>query len=205
MGRWIIPALALIASAPVSAAQSQYMPPQPGTMITWKYQFDDHSYIRLSEVIASGDDFVVYDPDISDTSGSSSEYLVDFSGLHTQRCDEPLPAEDDRASLIAIWPLIQGATASVRSGSSGTYKVGGKTQVDVISSVEGARDAWIVASEIGAAEMDIAVSPALGMPVQITWKSGGSGEVLEIVEPQGSAEPVDVSGKNLGYCAQLLQ
>ena len=104
-----------------------------------------------------------------------------------------------------MWPLVMSASATVRSGSGGAYRVLGETSVDVISSVEDARDAWVIASENGSAEMDISVSPALGMPVRIMWKTGGSGKVLEIVEPQGSAEAMDVSDKNLGHCTELLQ
>lgn len=205
MVRALILLFASFAFAQVSAAQQSYLPPQPGTMITWKFEIGDESYVRLSEVIASGDDFVIYDPDIQQSTGLPIDYIVEFSGLHTQSCDQLLPLEDDRSALAAVWPLRSGASASVHSGVSSFYKVGEATIVDVISNIEGARQAWVVRSEFGNADMQIAVSPALGMQVRLGWPSGDSGQVLEVVEPQGSLSPAeDISGR-LGYCAELLQ
>ena len=196
---------ALAAFAQAGAAQQAYQPPQPGTMITWKFEIGDTSRVRLSEVIASGDDFVVFDPDIQQSSGTPADFIVEFSALHSQACDQPLLSAEDRSALASVWPLTSGASASVRTGVSSTYKVGEETRVDIISDIAGAREAWKVESRYGQAAMQLAVSPSLGMQVRLDWPSGDSGHVLEVVEAQGAISPPQPSARSLGYCAELLQ
>ena len=205
MVRALILLVMSIASAQVSAAQQGFQSPQPGTMITWKYEFGDQTYIRLNEVVISGEDFIIYDPDIQRSSGEAADYIVEFSGVHSQSCDQPLPGDEDRAALSAIWPLIPGASASVRTGVKSVYSVAEPVKVELISNIEGAGDALSVQTAYGEAEMTLAVSPVLGMPVQVVWASGDKGQVLEVIEPQGGLSPTDMAGQDLGYCSELLE
>lgn len=205
MMRAVIPALVAVMAVPLGTAETAYMPPAPGTIVTWKYQLEDQTFLQLSEVVASGGDFVVYDPNLGEAASRPVDFQVEFSGLHTQTCDQPLPAEDDRKALASIWPLIRGASASVRSGVDSRYQVDEASEIALLSDVEGAGEVWTVSARMGEAEMQIAVSPALGMPVRLGWPSGEFGQVIEVVEPQGSAAPERDDSLDLGFCEELLQ
>lgn len=205
MRRALILLTACLAVAQVSAAEAVYIPPQPGTMVTWKHQFGDDSYVRLSEVVASGEDFAIYNPDISQPAGKPADFLVEFSGLHSQRCDEAIPTETERAALAQVWPLVTGATATVRSGVRSAYTVNDLREVPVISSFDDAQKAWGVDAAYGDVEMKLSVSPVLGMPIRIDWESGDHAQVLEVIEPQGSVQASDADGLDLGHCGELLK
>lgn len=197
---------ALLAPALAGTAQQPFAPPAPGTLVTWSFDFDGDKSTRLSEVIASGDDFVIYDPDLRYTTGNPGEYVVEFSGVHAQSCDQALPSESDRRSLRALWPLRAGLAASVSTGEQPAfYFVEGPETVGLLSSTPDAHHAWRIDVRSGEADMTLAVSPAAGMPVRISWAAGGRGEVLEISEPQGSAAWEAIPEGQLGRCAELLQ
>ncbi|WP_084398850.1 hypothetical protein [Henriciella aquimarina] len=204
MVRGLILMLAIVSAAPVSLADTVFRPPAPGTLVTWSYTFDNDKFIRVSEVVASGEDFVIYDPNIRISTGNASEYLVEFSGIHVQTCDEPLPADDDRAALKAMWPFVRGASATVKTGHASVYKVGEQQSFDLISTTPEAGDVWAVEGRYGSIALDLKVSPALGMPVEVAWRSGGSGHVLEVAEPQGDAGGERDMIGNLGECEKLL-
>lgn len=205
MRRGLIILLACIGLGQVSFAQSFYEPPPPGTLLSWSYQFDGDGFSRLSEIVATGDDFVIYDPDLQFTQGSTSRYVVEFSGVHAQSCDEPMLGIDDRRALRAMWPLIRGASATVRSGGVETrYEVGDKVPVYIVSQDSEAMTATRVEGRFGDADMEVLVSDRFSVPVALSWAAGGGGRVLEVVEPQGSAGAPEIEG-SLGRCAELLQ
>ena len=205
MRRALTICLVLAGLGPVSVAQTSYAPPPPGTLLSWRYQFDGDGYTRLSEIVATGEDFVIYDPDISYTKGASSKYVVEYSGIHAQSCNEPLLDESDRQALKSMWPLVNGASATVKSGAMDThYAVTGIESVELIAPTTGSTTAARVRGRFGEAGMEVLVSQQYGIPVELSWSAGGNGRVLEIVEPQGSAPDLEQLG-NLGRCASLLR
>ncbi len=191
----------------VSAAQTAYTPPAPGTMITWSYKFDDAVITKLSQVVATGEDFVIYDADLRYDTGQAGDYLVEFSGLHAQACDRPLLSARDRAGLAALWPLKEGAATSVSGEAAAMYVVGRTDAVHFISNQSASNEVRQIYGTVGDGDnsLNISVSTAYGIPVQITWNAGGYGQVLEIVEPQGSADIDDFDPDALGYCAELVR
>ena len=205
MRRGLIILLACVGLGQVSFAQSFYEPPPPGTLLSWSYQFDGDGFSRLSEIVATGDDFVIYDPDLQFTQGSTSRYVVEFSGVHAQSCDEPMLSVDDRRALRSMWPLIPGASATVRTGGVETrYGVMDKVPVNLVTQDAEAMTATRVKGWFGDADMEVLVSDRFSVPVALSWAAGGGGRVLEVVEPQGSAGEPEIEG-TLGRCAELLQ
>ena len=175
-------------------------------MLSWTYKFGDSQFTRLSEVVATGEDFVIYDPDLRYTTGTPGNYVVEFSGVHAQSCDEPLPSDVDRAVLKAMWPLDEGVTGSVEDvAKPSNYQVKSVEEVSLISSRPGPHLARRVEGRSGDISMEILVDEKLGVPVAISWSDGGNGRVLEVLEPQGSAAPAAEVEGDLGYCAALFE
>ncbi|MEQ9315054.1 MAG: hypothetical protein RLN72_04325 [Henriciella sp.] len=194
----------LMAAATVSFAQPDYKPLKPGTLISWSFEFDETSFSRLSEIVASGPDFVIYQPDLKYKPNSAASYMVEFSGVHAQTCSEPLPDQDDRRALQSLWPLMPGATASVRTGAvPARYQVRTADQAELIAGGRLPGEAMWVDGQVGDAELKLLVSKDLGLPIAIEWDAGGSGHVLDVIEPN---MPPDTQAEppTLGYCAGLL-
>ena len=175
-------------------------------MLSWSYKFGDSQFTKLSVVVATGEDFVIYDPDLRYSTGTPGNYVVEFSGMHAQSCGDPLPSEVDRAALKAMWPLAEGVSGSVEDVAKPfRYEVKSVEEVNLISSVPGPHKARRVEGRSGEISMEMLVYDQFGIPVEISWSDGGIGRVLEIIEPQGSAAPVAEDLGDLGYCAELLE
>lgn len=196
---------AVLVMAGLSFAQSASELPKPGTLISWRFEFDGAPSTRLSEIIASGPDFVIYQPDLKYEPTSAASYIVEFSGIHAQSCGEPLPDAADRQALRSMWPLQPGASATVRKGAAPSkYSVGTSQRFDFISGTSLESAVMRVDGQVGGAEFELFVSPDFGMPIGIDWAAGGKGRVLEIIEPK-TAFPAAPQQKNLGNCASLLR
>ncbi|MEM5518240.1 hypothetical protein WNY37_14870 [Henriciella sp. AS95] len=192
-------------TATVSFAQSAYNPPSAGTLITWSYQFENESFTRLSEIVASGDDFVIYQPDIRYAADTPEQYVVEFAGVHAQTCADPLPDEDDRSALMAIWPLLSGSSASVRTGPTPSrYMVQAKENVDFLVSRPGQQSVFRVRGKLGSADLQFLVSEDYSIPIGMDWPGGENGRVIDLVEPEGGAG-TDMELNNLGYCSELVK
>ncbi|MGB3627407.1 MAG: hypothetical protein WA989_16360 [Henriciella sp.] len=195
---------AFLAIAQVSFAQSAYDTMEPGTLISWSFEFEETSFTRLSEVVASGPDFVIYQPDLKYKPTSAESYVVEFSGVHAQSCNEPLPDDADRQALQSLWPLTSGASASVRSGAvPARYRVQAADHADFIGSRGWPGEATWVEGQIGDAELKLLVSQDYGMHIGVEWVAGGSGRVLEVIEPENPV--TDDEARTLGNCSVLLK
>jgi hypothetical protein len=192
-------------SAQAVSAQSAYHPPPPGTLLTWSYNFDGDSFTRLSEIVAIGEDFVIYQTDIRYTARNSSQFVVEFSGVHAQTCNQPLPADEDRLALSSLWPLVPGASVSVKGGASPSqYLVQERASVTFPAFAQFESEAMRIQGQVGEAEVQLIVSDEHSIPISMVWSEGNVGRVIEMIEPNGQpGEAVDLS--SLGYCAGLLQ
>ena len=85
------------------------------------------------------------------------------------------------------------------------YQVKAVEEVNLISSRPGPHMARRVQGTSGDMTMDVLIAQEFSIPVEINWPDGGTGRVLEILEPQGSAAPAAEVEGNLGYCSELLQ
>lgn len=196
----VVGAICLITSP--AMANDLYTPLPVGTQITWLMPTDEGTQTRVSEVVANGQDFVVYKYDLTWSPDDAWGYLVEFSGLYSTSCSAQMPSIKMRQQLIKLWPLKTGAKATFAFDAESQYEVQNLT-VHEISQVHGPRPAWVINKIIGDIRTKVLLSADLGFPVREEWNDGRVERVIDVFVPPRSKPAL--SGDQLGNCLTLLQ
>ena len=186
-----------------ASAQSEYTPPPVGTMVTWSFGNDDGRETRISEVVATGSDFVIYLSDLRLNENNPASYLVEFSGLHVASCAGDLPSEDERERLAAAWPLVDGETVEIAGNGGAVYTIG-RLISHTLNAAEGPMQAREIKASYGSVTNDITLSLNWNIPVAVGWADGTGDKALEVMSPTQGLSPKTDLGSVLGQCAGLL-
>ena len=195
-------AIAFGASA-TAVAEDHYSPPPIGTMVTWSFGNESDRETRISEVVATGEDFVIYLSDLRLDAESAASYIVEFSGLHVVSCTADMPGENERQRLASAWPLTPGNTVELEGDANATYTIGQQTR-HTLNAGDGPMDVRQIKASYGAVENDITLSLNWHMPVAIQWPDGTGDKALEVLPPASETGPKSELRDAVGNCADLL-
>ena len=196
--------LALSAVSFLAYADDPYSPPPVGTMVTWSFGNSADRETRISEVVAVGDDFVIYLSDLRLSEDNPSSYLVEFSGIHVISCAGAMPGKKTREALASIWPLQPGGTVEVADEFLTTYTIGELTS-HTVNVTEGPQEARRIKASYGDVENEITFSLSWNMPVAIGWSDGTGDKALEVVPPLENKGVSSDIFDAIGNCATLLE
>lgn len=173
-------------------------------MITWSFGLESERETRLSEVVAIGDDFVIYLTDLRLNSKSAASYVAEFSGIHVTSCVEDMPNETERSLLANAWPLKSGDLLEIGEEISATYTIG-KLTSHTLNTLEGPTQARLIKAVFGNVENDITLSLDWNTAVAVSWADGSGDKALEVVPPSVEAKVRRDIADDIGKCAALLE
>ena len=205
MRRGQLSLLCALAFALTSAAdaQDEYTPPPLGTMVTWSFGSEGGRETRLSEVVATGPDYAIFQSDLRLSADNPAAYFVEFSGIHITSCAADMPSREQRDRLASAWPLESGDTIEVAGDQLAVYTIG-ELMNHTLNIAEGPTEARQVKVDYGDIENDIMLSLAWNMAVAVQWPDGTGDRALEIVPPAKSPAPRSDLMRVIGNCAGLL-
>ena len=187
-----------------AAAEEGYRPPPVGTQLSWVEPAGDAGG-RISEVVATGSDFVIYQRHIADSVSRPINFVAEFSGVYEVSCVLPMPSSAERVQLQEMWPLESGRTLSIGDDYKVAFEVGRQDSSKI--SLTGPSSP---VQEVSVLEDDVQTRKSISLEwhtvVVNTFRDGSVERVRDVYVTQGSGAPgEEPAAYKLGNCAELLE
>lgn len=205
--------LALLAFAALpfaAAAEDASTPaPQPGASVFWNSVSDGSTSTFRELVIATGEDWVLYESkfddawELEDMTVTDNLFLL-FSGIDYRSCtDGPLPSAEEREALKSLRPFKKGDTVELATlEAKPVVKVGEGLNYFLMGQMRPAHKIHID-YEDDESDENLVVLDDTNLTVAIDWDETSRDRVMSVTSGNPDA-PIGFTEEELGVCAPLL-
>ncbi|MEQ9315053.1 MAG: hypothetical protein RLN72_04320 [Henriciella sp.] len=204
-------ALLALSALPFAAAAEEASPPAPqtGSSVFWNSVSSGSQSTFRELVIATGEDWVLYESKFEDAWEFDDMTVTDnlfllFSGIDYRSCtDGPLPSVEEREALSSLRPFKVGDTVELTTlEGAPVVKVGEAVNYFLMGEMRPAHKIHID-YEDDESDENLVVLDEMDLTVAIDWDETSRDKVMSVTSGNPDA-PIGFTEEELGVCAPLL-